>query len=214
MNSKAANRRDLIALVADRDIQAVLLALLKRPGDLGIRRIDVVPTDVPVHHHHDPGCLRKADEFLRPFHLQYSHALVVFDREGCGQDQLEADRIESEVELRLARSGWESRATAVVVDPEVEMWVWSDSPYVESCLAWTGRQPRLRIWLEKQDLWPAGEAKPPNPKRAFRAALREARRSLSSAVFGELAAQVEFSFCSDRAFCKLRETLRTWFPRD
>jgi hypothetical protein len=34
--------------------------------------------------------------------------------------------------LALFTSGWENRAAAVVLDPELEIWVWSDSPEVEA----------------------------------------------------------------------------------
>ncbi len=55
--------RDLIVLVADKNIEFTIKGLLSRPPALAIREITsyVVP-----HPERDPGCLLRAPEFLRP----------------------------------------------------------------------------------------------------------------------------------------------------
>lgn len=60
-----AARRDLVVLVADKNIEAVIVGLLGRPQSLGIRAISF---DVFVHPRRDPGCLTGADDFLRSFY--------------------------------------------------------------------------------------------------------------------------------------------------
>jgi hypothetical protein len=65
----------------------------------------------------------EAHDFLRPFVRSYARALVVFDREGCGQEQRPRDELEQIVEQHLARNGWDDHAAAIAIDPELENWV-------------------------------------------------------------------------------------------
>jgi len=160
----------------------------------------------------DAGCFRNCHEFLKPFLPTHSRALVLFDKHGCGRETIPTDDLEREVQERLSRSGWERRAGVVVVDPELEVWVWSDSPEVERCLGWVGRQPPLRERLRQKGLWQPGSAKPTDPKAAMALALREAGIAPARPVFEQLAASVGLRRCTDRAFVRLREILRQWFP--
>ena len=112
--------KPLVVLAAGKDEQFAIQELVRRPADLGIRPIDF---DCFSHPGHDAGVFKRAHEFLRPF-LRWDHALVVFDREGCGHDEKPREVLESEVENRLAVNGWENHARVVVIDPELESWVW------------------------------------------------------------------------------------------
>jgi hypothetical protein len=136
----------------------------------------------------------------------------MFDREGCGNERLSGVDLEAEVEGRLQVNGWGYRAKAVVIDPELESWVWSDSPEVEKTLGWTGRTPVLRSWLNENGFLEAGVAKPARPKEALEAILRVVRKPRSSAIYQELARSVSLKRCVDAAFARLRATLQGWFP--
>lgn len=164
---------DLVILVADQNIKVVTDGLLSRHHSLRIRPVRF---GTFVHPEHDPGCLRRAHGFLRSFASEYDYALVVFDREGCGKEGASAQELEAEVETALARSGWEDRAATIVLDPELEAWVWSDSPHVDRILGWAGRTPNLRTWLVGERFLQEGEFKPARPKEAMERALREVRR--------------------------------------
>jgi len=99
----------------------------------------------------------------------------------------------------------------VVIDPELEAWVFSESPRVEITFGWTNRPVRLRDALAAQGLWPAGSPKPPDPKAAVQWALRQARTPLSSSLYRALAGRVSFERCQDRSFLRLRKFLADWF---
>jgi hypothetical protein len=200
---------DLICLVADRSIEAAVVGLLSRPKAIGIRRVKYV---IRSHPEKDPGCYRHAHNFLSAFRKRYAHALVIFDREGCGNEGRSREELEEEVEGRLAGGGWRDRVRAVVLDPELECWVWSDSPHVDAALGWQGRTPALRSWLVENDLLAEGTTKPTRPKEAMEAAMRHVRRSRSSSIYRELAENVSVQRCTDPGFQKLRDTLREWFP--
>jgi len=203
-----AARRDLVVLVADKNIEAVMVGLLGRPQSLGIRAISF---DVFVHPRRDPGCLTGADDFLRPFSSAYHCALVLFDHEGCGREQSAPESLADEVQARLERIGWADRAQAVVLAPELEVWAWTGSPHVPRCLGWAGREPPLRDWLANSGYWHPDEAKPRQPKAAFEAALREVRKPRSSAIYSDLARSVGLKGHVEPAFFRLTQTLQRWF---
>lgn len=199
---------ELVVLVADKDMELAIKGILGRAQAMGIR--EPMPV-VHVHPERDPGCLLRGHDFLSLFRNQFAHALILLDREGCGQDR-SRETLEAMIEKRLSESGWGERAAAVVIDPELEMWVWSDSPQVDAVLGWQRKSPDLRSWLKAKNFLQKGQAKPERPKEAMELALRTARKSRSSSLYDQLARQVSMGRCIDPAFIKLKTTLQTWFP--
>jgi hypothetical protein len=210
VNGSAA-ASDLIVVTADIDAAGAIRALLERHQALSIRRITAT---VDRYVGRDSGCYRRAHEYLRPFISQFNYALVVFDRHGCGSEGRSRLLLEEDVQQRLRRNGWADRSAAIVLDPELEAWVWSDSPEVDRILGWTGRKPDLRTWLREQSLWPDDVSKPTHPKRAMQSALQHARKPRSPAVYRQLAESVGVQRCADPTFEKLRATLRRWFAAE
>lgn len=201
---------DLLVLTADKNTQFALEGLLSRPEVLGIRPIARVRT--LVHPRRDPAVLRDSHSFLRSFLGQASYCLVVFDREGSGGEDRSREELERRVQSNLDANGWQGRSSVVVIDPELEVWVWADSPEVDAVLGWPSRGRNLRDWLANRGFFPDAGAKPFRPKEAVEAALRESRTSRSSALYRDLAERVTFRRCTDPAFGKLRESLVAWFP--
>lgn len=202
---------DLIVLVADKDMELTVSGLLARPQALAMRRVEF---DIYRHPQRDPGCRLRSADFLRSFSRQYAHALVMFDRDGCGGGKALRQELESTVEERLGGAGWRDRAVAIVVDPELENWVWSDSPEVAQVLGWEAAVTTLRTWLENEGFRDPGEAKPRRPKEAMEHALRHVRRPRSSSLFFELARSVSVRRCTDPAFEKFKHTMQEWFPSE
>jgi hypothetical protein len=145
------------------------------------------------------------------FVRSYAHALLLFDREGCGREKDSPEEIERELESKLKTVGWNDRAAVIVLDPELEIWVWSESPHVDYQLGWGGRKMNLRTWLRKQQLLKPRQQKPDRPKEALEAALAVVRLPRSSAIYRALAEKVSLARCSDRAFLKLKAILQFWF---
>jgi hypothetical protein len=199
-------RKDLVVLVPDKNMEASLRGLLSRCAALGLRE---VAFDLFVHPERDPGCLLKSHQFLLSFTGQYDHALVLLDKEGCGREGSSRDDLEAQVEDRLSQSGWEERAAAVVIAPELEVWIWNDSPHVGPAFG-LGKDPK--DWLQDGGFLQEGQIKPVRPKEAVERALRLAHRPRSSAIYLELAQRVSTSRCVDPAFLKLKRTLASWFP--
>lgn len=204
-------RRNLVVLVADSNAESTVCGLLLRPQALGIRPVRF---DVYVHVARDPGCFKTGHDFLRPMTNRYTHGLVLFDRIGSGQDRRTRESLEESVRARLAASGWDDRAEVIVLDPELEIWVWADSTHVDHCLGWHGRQPSLRAWLFSQGLWSENDPKPSDPKAALEQALRLVRKPRSSSLYKRLAERVSLRSCQDPSFVKFKRTLRNWFPEN
>ena len=200
---------DLVVLVPGKDDQEALEGLLSaRSESLGIRPLRF---KVLRHPRKDPGCFNEAQAVLQPLQTTALHALVIFDHQGSGQEGRPAREVASEVRHRLQQSGWGDRAEVMVIDPEIEIWVWSDSPHVDEALGWRDRQPTLRQWLRQNGLWQAGEPKPSRPKESLEAARREVRLQRSAAIYRQLAERVSLDRCQDTCFAQFRRVLRTWF---
>ena len=210
--SNAASRRDLIVLVPDADMEFAIRSVLRRADALKTRPIKF---DVHRHLQRDAGCRSDCHNYLRLYLDDYQHAVVLFDHEGSGEETLARGRLERKVEDILGRNGWNDRAAVVVIDPELEAWVWSDSPVVDEVLGWRGRTPPLRKWIRSQAefSWSKTAGKPGRPKEALDAALRLAGKQHSPSVFEDLGARVSVDRCVDRAFGKPKKVLTRWFGR-
>lgn len=206
---KDKSLRDLVVLVADKDMEQAMQRVLQRPASLGI---STLTHEIYTHPAHDGGCRTGSHELLRPLASQYRYALVLFDREGSGRDAYPREDLERQVEDQLAMNGWLGRCSVLVLDPELEIWVWTDSPELDKVIGWASRQPTVREWLSSQGFTLNSDGKPNRPKEALRAALRHVRKQPSASLFAALAEKTSLSRCTDATFLKLKTTLRQWFP--
>lgn len=198
--------RKLVIVAADKDIEYALRGLLSRPRSIGIS--DLGPVEFLTHPGHDPGIFKNGPELLRPYARDSHHALVVLDKVWSGAPS-SVSAVEQSIESRL-QPGWNDRAKSVCIDPEVEAWVWSDSPHVAETLGWES-VTSLRKWLQARGLMQPEMAKPLDPKAAYRAALIERQIPPSSALFRQLGERVGITRCTYPSFIRLVGILRGWF---
>ena len=158
------NVRDLVVLVADKDMEHALKGLFSRPQSLEIRAITA---DIVVHPQHDPACALRGVEFLANFAQKYCHALLMFDHEGSGQESVPPKELQENLNADFTRSTWGERARTIVLNPELEAWIWSRSPHLDEVLGWRNQNPSLRDWLIQQNWLQEGQVKPERPKEAF-----------------------------------------------
>jgi len=200
--------KDLIVLAADKSLQLVMQSLLGRSADLGVRAISF---DAVVHVRRDPGVCLDAHNFLRPLLRGYGNAVAICDWHGCGQEVRSRQEIEGRIEENLSANGWTDRAVAIVIDPEIESWIWGDWRATSRALRWPESQD-LRHWLIEKNLLRPTDAKPRDPKGALESALRSVDMRWSSAFHKQIAEEARFERCIDPAFLKLRSVLQKWFP--
>lgn len=202
---------NLITLVADRNTLFLMQGLYKRHQSFSIKDISGSISEIFAHPQNDPGVYHQCVEFLRPFINTHNYALVLFDHEGSGQETKSRNYLENEIEEKLSVSGWGNRAKVIVLEPEIEAWIWSDSPHVEKILGWEHSNPNLRAWLKSEQFIQGNEIKPKRPKEAVEAALEEVREPRSSSRYQQIAEKVSFKNCTDESFLKLKNTLQEWF---
>ncbi len=140
----------------------------------------------------------------------HEHLIVMLDQQ-FGGDRPAAE-VREETLGRLRANGWsEDKADVIVIDPELEAWIWQDSPHVEAAVGFTGGS--LRDALRNEDQWPEGHDKPPKPKELFQRVCRRYRTPYSAALYRDIVQRVSVKQCNDPAFQQLVATLCRWFPR-
>ena len=202
---------DIIILVADQNIKGCLDGLLKRLPNV----FDISPFsyEIFVHPYRDPGCRLEAPAFLRGFQNRYKYALVVFDRDGSGKELSSRIELETELENNLFVSGWRDKAKAIVIDPELENWIWIKSQKLAQVINWANIDA-LYNWLQDNDFLLNEDSKPRCPKEAFEKALYISKKRRSSSIYTEIASQVSFLGCTDQSFNKLIDCIKVWFSKD
>jgi len=209
VNAISPVRNSLFILAADLDAKNALLGLLSRHQSLQTKPLKRnADFEIQTHPEHDSGCCTTGVAYLRSQLRQYDYAILLFDHHGSGRDHDRPEDIESDLDDQLSKNGWADRAQSIVISRELETWVWSQSPHLESALNWSSQQ-KLSDWLLAERWVLPGEAKPRMPKEALHAALGKQPKAR---FFLKLAEKVSFQSCQDRAFVRLRTALRTGFP--
>lgn len=204
--------KKLVILLADLDMENTMKSLLKRLTQSGLCSHEASDYTITRHPNRDPGCYKEATDFLRQFLKTHQYALVIFDYHGSGEEGRKTSlEIELEVENNLSINGWDDRCCAIVPAPELEIWVWSDSPHVAQELGWKRQDISIREWLIQKGLITNDQVKPRDPKGSMHAVLREALKPVSPMIFSNLAEKVSLNKCTDRAFIKLKDALQRWF---
>lgn len=124
---------------------------------------------------------------------------------------LTPSELEQQVQQLLDASGWQGRSAVVVIDPELESWVFSTSLHVVDVFAGGDAEVFQRV-VESFPKTSLG--KPQKPKEAVEKLLRQKAIVRSSALYKELASRVSLKGCVDPAFQRLCAILRSWFPQD
>ncbi len=206
--------RELVILVADGTMRAVFAAFFERqfhhvlscaPFDFN-PRLDLFNNPLEK----DGGVHRRCHEILRPYLNTHRRALVVLDQQFGGERPAEEVRVE--IEHRLNANGWAGRATAAVIEPELEVLLWQDNVNVERALRHQGGS--LRQLLAADGRWPEGAPKPPAPKEVIQTLIRTNRAGPPVVVYSQIAKAVSTAGCADPAFHRVRDALRAWFPAE
>lgn len=198
--------KDLVLLVADKNAQFALQGALERPEALGIKNITF---EFRVHVGRDGGARRSGPEMLLLENQRFSHGLLILDFEGSGSDLQTALDLENQLDRRV-RSGWKDCGKAIVIEPELDAWMWGSGNAVEETIGWQSGKS-VRAWLRGNGFTFHPNEKPLRPKEAMEAVLRELQKPRSSALYRQIAGKISLRRCTDPAFQRLRQQLTTWF---
>jgi hypothetical protein len=202
--------RDLVVLVADSTMEAMVSEALKRNDALGIRPVD---HEIIRHPKRDPGCYSDSVSYLRGYQKRFLHAVVLLDCAFSGAPLGGRVAIEKSMNELFHRAEMSEWAYPIAIDPELENWVWVDSPHLAAAIGWdTQKLQSPRLWLEEKGLWASGSPKPAFPKEALEATCRECCIPFSAAIHKRVARTVTLRKCDDPAFQALISKLELWFP--
>jgi hypothetical protein len=208
---------DLLFFVADKNMAEAVAGLLEREGvnsiiGCGAFNFDSRRDIKVAAGQNDPGLYTRANELLRPLVADYRRAVVIIDQEWEGSPG--AGAIEQQLCAHLIDAGWSADAAlALVVCPEADVWLWSESPHSAQALGWPSWD-ELRPALEKGGWLSPGQTKPARPKEAAEWALKHATRRAprSAALYRQVASKVSVARCQDTALERLISAMRIWFP--
>ena len=200
--------KNLVLLVADKNAQFALKGALSRPEALGIRPIEF---EFLVHPGRDGGTRKSGPEVLALERRRFQHALLVLDFEGSGTDLPDAKALEAQLDGRLS-GHWKEAAKSIVIEPELDVWVWGADNAVEVAIEWPAGKGG-RDWLRERGFAFEANGKPTRPKEALEAALRLPDLPRSSALYQTIAEKISLRRCGDEAFIRLRKQLIEWFPK-
>lgn len=198
--------QDLVLLVADKNMQFALRGALERPQALGVRPISY---DFRTHMGRDGGVRTTGPDVLNGERSRFSHALMVLDYEGCGRENVAASVLEAELDERL-QATWGANAKAIVIEPEVDVWLWGADNALREALQWPEVGP-IRDWLRGKGFEFNADGKPLRPKEALDAMRPVHKQPRSSALYEKITTRISLQNCQDPAFRRLRAQLQAWF---
>lgn len=198
--------KDLVILVADKNMQFAMQGALSRPQALGVRALTY---EFRSHMGRDGGVRTTGASVLSREKVRFRHALMLLDHEGCGQESASVQHLEAELNHQLAVV-WGEHAKAIVIEPEVDIWLWGADNALREALRWP-QEGLIRDWLRQQGFEFSAEGKPLRPKEALEAMRRIHKQPRSSALYQKITEKISLQKCTDPAFLRLKAHLQTWF---
>ncbi|MGB8338060.1 MAG: hypothetical protein WCD07_03295 [Burkholderiales bacterium] len=203
-------RKDLVLLVPDKNTEGALKGALERHRALGIREITF---DFRTHEGRDGGVRTNGVETVCAERHRFEHALMVFDFEGCGENQGRTrEGLEADLSKKL-KAMWGIKSEVVVINPEVDIWMWGSNDSLARVLRWQ-ESDTIRTWLGTKNFTFGDAQKPHRPKEAIESIFRHLKIPRSSAIYQDIAGKISLQNCIDTAFVRMRNQLQQWFPNN
>lgn len=198
---------DLVLLVADKNMQYALQGALARPEALGIRPIDY---EFRSHPGRDGGIRASGSKVLAAERHRFAHALMLLDFEGSGTSLVDPISLEQDLDREI-RAVWNEDAKAIVIAPEVDVWLWGSDNALRDVFQWPLQDP-VRDFLRAKGFEFLPDGKPLRPKEALEAMVPVHRQPRSSALYEKVTSRISLQNCRDPAFLRLNQQLQVWFP--
>ncbi len=200
----------LLVLVEGINDEWVLREVLKRGRELMFTPLS--EAQVEFRRHSSEVCTRGA-EIVRTVSRHYGRFLLVWDYEGSAQQArgVAPSRAQGIVQSQLNTLGMRDRAKAVVIAPELEIWLWSDLDAVAKALG----QPRTQIdsllnaLAQKERLTPDAQ-----PKETLKRLASLCNDRADSSLYERITKQAKLDawLREHWSFKSLVRALRRWFP--
>jgi hypothetical protein len=187
-------------------MQFALQGALSRPQALSIRQLSF---EFRSHMGRDGGVRTTGASVLGSEKVRFRHALMILDHEGCGQETASVQQLETELNRQLA-AVWGEHAKAIVIEPEVDIWLWGTDNALREALRWPQEGP-IRDWLRQKGFEFSAEGKPLRPKEALEAMRLIHKQPRSSALYQKITEKISLQKCTDPAFLRLKAHMQKWF---
>lgn len=212
--------RDLILHLADRHMEDGFRAFFARDDwhhVLGCARFGIDPGSLEDIFrrggHTDGGLWQHAHDNLAPFRQRYRHAMIVLDADFDPHPG--AESLVREISANLLAAGWpEDAFRVVVIDPELEAWLWAPNVNVAMAFGHDDFKEMQRM-LAERNLWDEASPKPNDLKEARDVAAKLGGRRTAGPIFRSVFAGISrraCDLCEESGFRSLRAALQTWFP--
>jgi len=201
-------KKDLLLLVPDKNTHFALKGALPRHESMGIRPITF---DFLVHSGRDGGVRTTGAALAALKRKQFRHLLMIFDHEGSGAEKTSSADLIEELEKKL-EPAWGNEARVIVIEPEVDIWMWGGDNVLAQVLKWDEDQG-IREWLRSEGFGFDQNDKPVRPKESLEALLKLQKEPRSSSLYERIASRLSLARCKDPSFIRLQKTLQHWFPK-
>ncbi len=213
--------RDVIFHLADQHMEAGFRAFFARADWHHVLGCDQFTIDADSERdiyrkggYTDGGLWKHAHTNLTPFKEEYRRAVIVLDADfepHPGSETLQAD-----ISRNMLAAGWEENSFCVVViDKELEAWLWAPNLNVAKAFGHNDFE-QMRAALAAKQLWDDGAPKPNDLKRARDLAAKLGGKRTGSpifrGVFGGISKRA-CDLCQEEGFTSMRAAIRTWFPK-
>jgi hypothetical protein len=201
---------DLFVILEGSGDEVVLEALLKRPSDLGIRAVTF------KCERRSSAVRTQGPDIAREQRREFRYVICLWDHGGSGREQQPPSRVQGEVQARLNRNTLKGCSKALIIDPELEIWLWQDSAAIASALG-VG-EDRLAEWLRdwQRKHFPTQTVETlvrQQPKEALEEVIKQSGKKRTSTLYRHITAVANLNLWSGEAsFRRLCRTLRRWFP--
>ncbi len=214
--------RDVIFHLADEHMEKGLKAFFARGNwhyAIGCRRFAIDPSDendiYRVPGHTDGGIWKHAANNLRPFREQYQYAVIILDADF--EPHPSPQQLRADISADMIASGWPTdRFTVIVIEPELEAWLWSPNQTVATAFGHENFD-QLRARLAAENLWDNGQPKPNDLKRARDRAAKLGGKKTGGPIFKGVFSAISnraCNLCVEPGFKAMRTALQKWFPVD
>jgi hypothetical protein len=214
--------RDVIFHVADKNMEEGLRAFFLRNNwhhALGCSRFEIDPESnmdlYRVAGDTDGGVWKHAHKNLQNFKDKYRYAVIMLDEDFDPHPG--AAVLRDDISNGMIASGWEEgRFAVIVIQPELEAWLWAPNANVARAFGHT-TFTEFRALLEAEGLWNMGDPKPQNLKGARDRAAKLGGKKTGSPLFRSVFAHVSrraLDDCQEPGLLALRMALIGWFPAE
>lgn len=203
-------QHSLLVLVEGINDEHVLKVVLRRGRELQFEPLR--EPQVEFRRHSSEVCTSGA-EVARSLKRQYSHFLLVWDHEGSSHQAQgrPPNRAQGMVQAQLNTYSLKDCSKAVVITPELEIWLWSDLNAIAQVL----QKPQEDIQKQLEELQnKEGLTYASKPKETLQMVAAWSNERADSDLYERIAEQSDLNkwLQQHSSFKSLTRALRRWFP--